>query len=67
MPRDGDYGAAMPFTGCEPLIKPLDMGSSISLDPQRAGGSLDETPFEILVYVAACASVPDAATAGDDA
>jgi hypothetical protein len=65
--RDGDHGAAMSFAGREPLIEPFDMRTAISLDSQRAGGGLDESPLEILVDVAAGSPVPDASAAGVNA
>jgi hypothetical protein len=42
------------------------MAVAVSLEPDRAGGCLDEAPFQIVVDIAAGAPVPDAASAGND-
>ena len=64
---DRDDGAAVAFAGSETLIQAFNMRSAIGLEPHGTGGGFDESPLQIVVDVAACASVPDAPAAGDDA
>ncbi len=66
MSGHGDDGSAMSLAGGETSIEPLDVRSSISLEPHCAGGSLDQSPLEAMVHIAACSSMPDTPAAGDD-
>jgi hypothetical protein len=59
MAGDGDDGAAMSFAGGEPLIQAFNMGAAIGLEPNGAGGGFDESPLQIVVDVAAGASMAD--------
>lgn len=67
MAGDCDDGAAVTLAWSEAMVKEIDMGATVCLDPNGTGGGLNESPLQILIDVAAGASVPDASAAGDDA
>lgn len=63
----GHDGAAMSLARRESMVEHSDMALAIGLQPDRASSGLDEAPLEVVVDVAAGASMPDTSTAGDDA
>src|SRR5579871_563550 len=64
---DGDDGAAVSLPRSEAVVELPDMAVAMSLESDRTRRGFDEAPLEILVDVAAGATVPDASSAGDDA
>ncbi len=51
--------AAMSLTWGETLIEQPDMTVAVCLDPYGAGSGFHESPLQIMVDVAACATMPD--------
>lgn len=67
MACDSNDGASVTFVWIEPLIEQADVILAMSLDANGAVASFNDGPLEIVVDVAACASMANVATAGDDA